>query len=222
MTDRRDQRDIAATESKNHPRHHEGSDSRRDDMERLRQKRATVRAAVTKIINDMTTLMRTEPTPSSELTDHLNLLKIKETMLRDLENQVEEHVTDDNLEDELQSVGQYQESITAQVWALGTGSKCFVRMLIDGGSQRSFITEELSRKLKATVLAKEQLTILGFGNVSALRKYYRRVRVTLHSQYDSNSLEVEAVEVPEICNDLLSIDRDKCTCKVEKQELTFG
>ncbi|KAH7937135.1 hypothetical protein HPB49_008098 [Dermacentor silvarum] len=110
-TDRRDQRDDAATESKNDPRHHEDSDSRRDDMERLRRKRATVRAVVTRIINDMTTLMQTEPTPSGELTDRRNLLKIKETMLTDLDNQVEEHVTNDNLEDELQSVGQYQESI---------------------------------------------------------------------------------------------------------------
>lgn len=32
---------------------------------------------------------------------------------------------------------------TTQVWALGSGGKRLVRMLIDGGSQRSFITEEL-------------------------------------------------------------------------------
>ncbi|KAL1416952.1 hypothetical protein MTO96_027345 [Rhipicephalus appendiculatus] len=33
-------------------------------MERLRRKRTTVRAAVTRIINEMTTLMQTEPTPT--------------------------------------------------------------------------------------------------------------------------------------------------------------
>lgn len=59
----------------------------------------------------MTTLMRTEPTPTGELIDHLNLLKIKEMMLMDLDNQIEEHVTDDNLKDEINDVGQYQDSI---------------------------------------------------------------------------------------------------------------
>lgn len=73
------------------------------------------------------------------------------------------------------------------------------------GSQRSFVTEELSRKLKATVLAKEQLTISGFGNMSVLRRYYRRVLVTLRSQYDSNALEIQAIEAPEIRNDLSSL-----------------
>ncbi|KAH7941160.1 hypothetical protein HPB49_010508 [Dermacentor silvarum] len=63
-TDRCDQRGDAATESKNDPRHHEASDSRRDDMERLRRKRAIVRAAVTRITNDMTTLMQSKPAPS--------------------------------------------------------------------------------------------------------------------------------------------------------------
>ncbi|KAL1417913.1 hypothetical protein MTO96_026401 [Rhipicephalus appendiculatus] len=33
-------------------------------MERLRRRRTTVRAAVTRIINEMTTLMQTEPTPT--------------------------------------------------------------------------------------------------------------------------------------------------------------
>ncbi|KAL1445249.1 hypothetical protein MTO96_045124 [Rhipicephalus appendiculatus] len=95
-------------------------------MERLRRKRTTVRAAVTRIINEMTTLMQTEPTPTGELTDHLNLLKIKETMLTDLDSQIEEHVADDNLEDEMQSVGQYQDSI---VLAKSRAERIFIRTL---------------------------------------------------------------------------------------------
>lgn len=93
---------------------------------------------------------------------------------------------------------------TAQVWAQGAGSRPLVGMVIDGGSQRSFVTEEISRKLKATVIA-EELTISEFGNISAPRRYYRRVLVILHSQYDSNALEIEATEVAEICNDLSTI-----------------
>ncbi|KAL1433280.1 hypothetical protein MTO96_012680 [Rhipicephalus appendiculatus] len=54
---RRDQRDDVGRET-NDPRHHEHCDSRRDDMERLRRKRTTVRAVVTRIINEMTTLNR--------------------------------------------------------------------------------------------------------------------------------------------------------------------
>ncbi|KAL1475127.1 hypothetical protein MTO96_037514 [Rhipicephalus appendiculatus] len=42
-------------------------------MERRRRKRTTVRSAVTRILNDMTTIIKTEPTPtgSSSLSDIL-------------------------------------------------------------------------------------------------------------------------------------------------------
>ncbi|KAH6948098.1 hypothetical protein HPB50_022823 [Hyalomma asiaticum] len=63
-TDRRDQRDEAVTGTKEDPRHHDHSPYRRDDMERLWRKRATVRATITKIVNDMTTLIETDTTPT--------------------------------------------------------------------------------------------------------------------------------------------------------------
>ncbi|XP_049270158.1 uncharacterized protein LOC119386031 [Rhipicephalus sanguineus] len=95
-------------------------------------------------------------------------------------------------------------------------------MLIDGGSQRSFIAEELSRKLKATVVAEEQLTISGFGNISAPREYCRRVRVTLHSQYDANSIEIEAIEVPEVCSDLSALTETNVLERVKDRDLRLA
>lgn len=48
---------------------------------------------------------------------------------------------------------------TAHVSITGTSHKHLVRLLFDGGSQRSFITERLSRKLRSNVLAEEEMTM---------------------------------------------------------------
>lgn len=95
---------------------------------------------------------------------------------------------------------------TAQIWAKGTQRKLLTRALFDGGSQRTFVTEELSRQLNLEVLGEEDITIFPFGGAdSAMKKKRRRVRLWLRSQYDRKEHCLEALEIPEICSDELLV-----------------
>lgn len=80
-------------------------------MDRLKQKRAHLRAATTRVINDLNTLMDATPISAGELNDKLGLLKTKEGPLAALDEEIERLVEDGDLEEELTSVTRYQESI---------------------------------------------------------------------------------------------------------------
>lgn len=93
---------------------------------------------------------------------------------------------------------------TAQVWAEGPHERSKVRLLLDGGSQRTFVKQELSRRLKLRVLGEEKLTIMTFGNERPTeQRKCRRVELWLRNQHSGNEVRVEALEVPVICCDVI-------------------
>ncbi|KAG0426150.1 hypothetical protein HPB47_026726 [Ixodes persulcatus] len=84
---------------------------------------------------------------------------------------------------------------TAKAWATGTTDSALVRVLLDTGSQRTFIKRESSERLRCPVLGTEELTIYTFGNTKPPTHYRcRRVELTLQSQYSTNKVTVEALE----------------------------
>lgn len=93
---------------------------------------------------------------------------------------------------------------TFRVWAVSKEKRSFIRGLIDGGSQRSFIREDVSKKLMLPVVGEVALSINTFGKTSGAKKQsYRIVRRTLQSQYNENECTLDAVEVPDICQEIL-------------------
>lgn len=93
---------------------------------------------------------------------------------------------------------------TAQVWVDGPYRKRLARCLLDGGSQRSFVTEHISRELKLEVIGEEEVTIYPFGGAANVTKKKRRlVRVWLRSQHSRKEHCVEALEIEDICTDRL-------------------
>lgn len=95
---------------------------------------------------------------------------------------------------------------TARVWVDGRDQKRLTRCLLDGGSQRSFVTESLSRELKLEVIGEEEVTIYPFGGMKNVTKKKRRVvRVWLRSQYSRKEHSVDALEIEDICSDQLAL-----------------
>ncbi|XP_040066221.1 uncharacterized protein LOC120839888 [Ixodes scapularis] len=93
---------------------------------------------------------------------------------------------------------------TAQVWVDGRDRKRLARCLFDGGSQRSFVTEQLSRKLRLEVIGEEEVTIYSFGRTAGGTTRKRRlVRLWLRSQYSRKEHCLEALEIENICSDQL-------------------
>lgn len=76
-----------------------------------------------------------------------------------------------------------------------------MRVLLDTGSQRTFIRQDLSKALKCTVLDTEELALVTFGRTRAHQILRcRRVEVTLRGQARGDRVTLEALEVPEICS----------------------
>lgn len=89
---------------------------------------------------------------------------------------------------------------TATVWASGKYNSVLVRLLLDTGSQRTFIRRDLSKRLDLPSLGTEDLSLWTFGTSKCSRPYScRSVKLELHSRFDSRSVTVDALEVPEVC-----------------------
>ncbi|KAH7957780.1 hypothetical protein HPB52_022662 [Rhipicephalus sanguineus] len=90
---------------------------------------------------------------------------------------------------------------TGRIWAECGTRRLLVRVLLDSVSQRSCIREDAARKLQCSVVGREELSLITFGN----SKYQRRLRaervsVRLRSQFDDAVVELEALTIPEICS----------------------
>ena len=80
------------------------------------------------------------------------------------------------------------------------GSKLLpVRVLMDGGSQRSYITNSLKTKLSLTPLRKESLNLNTFGEEQYKRKQCDLVKVNMQGQ-DGTDIEIYALSSPMICS----------------------
>ncbi|XP_064470081.1 uncharacterized protein LOC135384827 [Ornithodoros turicata] len=91
---------------------------------------------------------------------------------------------------------------TARICLEGSnGLKQFVRLLLDGGSQRSFVRRDVSLAVGCHSVGFEDLTIHTLGNKSARRTKYNSVQCTLHSQSSAHSVVINAIEYEHICSD---------------------
>ncbi|XP_040073040.1 uncharacterized protein LOC120845273 [Ixodes scapularis] len=88
---------------------------------------------------------------------------------------------------------------TVTTWAEGTNRRKLAHIIFDSGSQRSFITEELSQRLDCKLLGTEILTIGVFRGESTERTF-RRVQVTLRDQLYNKRYDIDALDTPTICD----------------------
>ncbi|XP_055909041.1 uncharacterized protein LOC129943909 [Eupeodes corollae] len=79
-----------------------------------------------------------------------------------------------------------------------------IRFIIDGGSQYSYIREDLVRKLNLSYMGEVNFSLVPFGcKEQNPFKKFKKVCVNVKSQFNNKSLILEAVVVPEICIDVL-------------------
>ena len=83
-----------------------------------------------------------------------------------------------------------------------------IRMILDGGSQLSFIKEETSKRLKLRKIGTHKISIIPFGSTQrAPAKLCNRVEINLKCQYSDNIVKITAAEVPEICLETLKVPK---------------
>ncbi|XP_064470014.1 uncharacterized protein LOC135384755 [Ornithodoros turicata] len=82
-----------------------------DNLERLKKMRASSRATVTRIINDLKTLIATSPHDPAQLTAKLTFLETKASTLTQLNQEIQALIDEASLEAECEACDQYSESI---------------------------------------------------------------------------------------------------------------
>ncbi|KAH7980968.1 hypothetical protein HPB49_020565 [Dermacentor silvarum] len=107
---------------------------------------------------------------------------------------------------------------TARAYAEGQHKSALVRMLLDGGSQRTFIRQEVSRRLNLRVTGEEKLAIYAFGSEKpSEQRRCHRVECWLRNWRNNARIRIEALEVPAICGDLLQ-PPDDCTARIAHEQ----
>lgn len=104
---------------------------------------------------------------------------------------------------------------TLRAYAESESDRKYIRVLLDGGSQRTFIKRSLSVALKCKAVGEEELTIHTFGSGTATQRKCRRVQLWLRSQFDRNDVRIEALEMPEICSDVMRVPNNELVAKME-------
>ncbi|GFU62316.1 integrase catalytic domain-containing protein [Trichonephila clavipes] len=92
-----------------------------------------------------------------------------------------------------------------------------VRLLLDNGSMRSFITREISRQLKLPVVRKETLSVYSFGAKQATEKTYNVVKVIIENRDEPTlNIEIEALETDQITATNIPVPSNNIS-KINKQ-----
>ena len=73
-----------------------------------------------------------------------------------------------------------------------------MRILMDGGSERSYVTTALKEKLQLCSINMETLNLNTFGSEQCNKKRCELVRLLLHSR-DGEDIEICALTFPTIC-----------------------
>lgn len=86
-----------------------------------------------------------------------------------------------------------------------------VRILLDTGSQRSFVTEDLNSKLKLKHVQREKLTLNTFGENRCKNQRCDLMNLRLQKPGNPETIEISALTFPVICSALPStVNIDDC------------
>ena len=94
---------------------------------------------------------------------------------------------------------------TMRVKVFDRNKRCFsLRAILDGGSHLSFIKESVSKLLGLQIIGKQDINLNTFGSKNSTRLSLRNiVLIKLFSQFNKNSVIIEAIEIPDICADVI-------------------
>ncbi|KAH8027783.1 hypothetical protein HPB51_009665 [Rhipicephalus microplus] len=90
---------------------------------------------------------------------------------------------------------------TGRIRAKSGNRRLLVQVLLDSGSQRSYIRADMARILQCSLIGREELSIMTFGSSNAQKRLCAdHVSVRLRSQFSDAEVQLEALAIPEICS----------------------
>ncbi|KAH7966037.1 hypothetical protein HPB49_013304 [Dermacentor silvarum] len=94
---------------------------------------------------------------------------------------------------------------TFRAWIIGKKQRAYIRGIVDSGSQRTFIREDVSKTLGLKELGSVNLQLNTLGQTSSVTVQHRLVELKLRSQYDNRECLLQAIEVPFVCKDVVQV-----------------
>ncbi|XP_064470219.1 uncharacterized protein LOC135384969 [Ornithodoros turicata] len=95
---------------------------------------------------------------------------------------------------------------TFRTWASSDAECALLRGVVDGGSQRTFVREDIAKKLTLKVIGESNMHINTFANDAPSNRIHngKVVELRLRSQYQPKEYIIRATTIPFICKDLTS------------------
>eukprot|EP00063_Salmo_salar_P084036 XP_014058871.1 PREDICTED: uncharacterized protein LOC106606921 [Salmo salar] len=112
---------------------------------------------------------------------------------------------------------------TAKAWVEGPSDRKIARCFLDGGSQRSFIHENLVKGLKLPVIRQEALTLHTFGPSAPATPQRNTVKVILENVWDKQQrIEREAIEIPQVCTAVMKVPGEQIQHELNRKGLQLA
>lgn len=112
---------------------------------------------------------------------------------------------------------------TAQAWVVGPAGRKIVHCLLDGGSQGSFVHENVVKTLKLPVIRQRTFNLHTFGSPSPTTVKRNIVKLSLENVWDKQqSIEIEAVVTPQVCTAVMKVPGDHKQKKVKRRGLLLA
>ena len=75
-----------------------------------------------------------------------------------------------------------------------------VRILLDGGSELSYVRKDLLKSISYSKVCERELNLVGFGERSAGQRRYDEVSIKLFDRYADIHVEISAIVVDKLCS----------------------
>lgn len=94
---------------------------------------------------------------------------------------------------------------TATVWIETPAKRQLTRCLLDGGSQRSFVRQDISRALNLHKIGQETLRLHTFGSDELKLLTCNKVKLKLCNIRNGLSVDVDVLETPYVCTSIVRV-----------------
>lgn len=94
---------------------------------------------------------------------------------------------------------------TATVWIETPAKRQLTRCLLDGGIQRSFVRQDISRALNLPKIGQERLRLHTFGSDEPKLLTCNKMKLKLCNIRNRQSVDVVVLETPRVCTSIMRV-----------------
>ncbi len=111
---------------------------------------------------------------------------------------------------------------TATVWIETPVKRQLTCCLLDGGSQRSFVRQDISRALNLPKIGEETLRIHTFGCGEPKLITCNKVKLRLSNIRNGQSVDIDVLETPRVCTSIMRVAGEELRRELERKGMQLA